>query len=336
MEKELGRQVEVMHEIRPVIAAAITRYLKEPDAIWQPSDYLPSSESPDFLEDVALVREAAKAHSDELLAVLVGDAITEEALPTYTSWLVNLAGGDQRDSDDSFAEWMRRWTAEEKGHGVTLDRWMYLSGRINTREVEISTRHLIADGFDNRASELPYHNIIYVSFQELATNRSHRNVASLARKNGDATLAKICGVIAGDESRHAKAYQHFGKEMFERDPSGMMLAFQDMMRAKIVMPAELLRESGGWPGEAYEKFADVAQTLEVYTTEDYLEILESLIQYWGIADIKGLSPEAEEAQEFILGLPKRLRKIVENRAAKNPKTADDPPKHKFKWIIPNE
>ena len=36
------------------------------------------------------------------------------------------------------------------------------------REVEISTQHLIADGFDIGTSRDPYKNFIYTTFQELA------------------------------------------------------------------------------------------------------------------------------------------------------------------------
>ena len=79
--------------------------------------------------------------------MLVGDTITEEALPTYESWLLDLDGINQ-DPDNGWAKWIRTWTAEENRHGDVLNKYLYLSGRVNMREVEISTQHLIADGFD--------------------------------------------------------------------------------------------------------------------------------------------------------------------------------------------
>src|SRR3546814_1989724 len=54
----------------------------------------------------------------------------------------------------------------------------------------------------------------------------------------------MCGVIASDEARHAKAYKDFMLRIFEVDPSEAMIAFEDMMRNKIVMPAHFLREVG--------------------------------------------------------------------------------------------
>jgi acyl-[acyl-carrier-protein] desaturase len=44
--------------------------------------------------------------------------------------------------------------------------------------------------------------------------------------------------------RHHHAYSEFVSAIFKVDPSEMMIAFQYMMKQKIVMPAHFLRESG--------------------------------------------------------------------------------------------
>ena len=49
---------------------------------------------------------------------------------------------------------------------------------------------------DNGAARDPYKNFVYTSFQELATNISHRRTATLAKKHGSNQLSQICGVIA--------------------------------------------------------------------------------------------------------------------------------------------
>lgn len=53
-------------------------------------------------------------------------------------------------------------------------------------------------------------------------------------------LAKICGSIASDEGRHEIAYQRIVEKLYEKDPDGAVLAFADMMRKQIVMPAHLM------------------------------------------------------------------------------------------------
>ncbi|HBY68185.1 MAG TPA: acyl-ACP desaturase, partial [Flavobacteriaceae bacterium] len=87
----------------------------------------------------------------------------------------------------------------------------------------------------------PYRNFVYTSFQELATNISHKRVGQLARKKDNRMLAKMCKLISGDEMRHHLAYREFVKTILEYDASEMILAYEDMMKKKIVMPAQFLR-----------------------------------------------------------------------------------------------
>lgn len=80
--------------------------------------------------------------------------------------------------------------------------------------------------------------------QERATKISHGNTARLAHYHGDTALAKLCGLVAADEGRHEIAYSTIVGELFNRDPDGAMLAFADMMKKGIVMPAHFLDD--GW------------------------------------------------------------------------------------------
>ena len=59
------------------------RYLKPAESSWQPSSLLPEASSPDFLDAVHELRTAAAALPSDYLVVLVGDMVTEEALPSY-------------------------------------------------------------------------------------------------------------------------------------------------------------------------------------------------------------------------------------------------------------
>jgi acyl-[acyl-carrier-protein] desaturase len=54
--------------------------------------------------------------------------------------------------------------------------------------------------------------------------------------------------------RHHHAYSEFVSAIFKVDPSEMMIAFQYMMKQKIVMPAHFLRESGEKISTAFEQF----------------------------------------------------------------------------------
>ena len=317
-------RLEVMQTVEKSINTILEKYLMPVEKYWQPSDLLPDSSQPEFLEEVREIQELAMEMDYDLWAVLIGDTITEEALPTYESWLMDVEGIDNQ-ANNGWSKWVRAWTAEENRHGDLLNKYLYLSGRVNMREMEISTHHLIKDGMDIGTGRDPYRNFVYTSFQELATNISHRRVATLSKKTGNSRLAKICGIIASDEARHANAYMEFVKHIFNFDPSEMMLAFEDMMKKKIVMPAHLLRESGGAIGELFSHFSDAAQRVRVYTTLDYIDILRNLLREWEIEKINGLNEQAERARDYLLKLPDRLHRLSER--IKIPSR-----QYQFKWI----
>jgi len=315
-----------MNFIGQGINEVITDYLRPVEDYWQPADFLPDFSKEDYVREVKLLQESCNDLPYDYIAVLIGDTITEEALPTYESWLMDVIGINQQGEEpNSWAKWVRAWTAEENRHGDLLNKYLYLSGRVNMHAMEVSTHYLIQDGFDIGTGQDPYRNFIYTSFQELATNVSHRRTATIAKKYGNPHLSKICGVIASDEMRHAKAYKTFVAKILEVDPSEMMLALEDMMRKKIVMPAHFLRETGVRMGETFSHFSDAAQRLGVYTTMDYIEILEGLLDEWKIGQVGGLNDAAEKGRDYLMALPARLRRIAD-------RTRIPELSYQFSWI----
>ena len=319
-------RLEVMHFLEKSVDTFVDQFLIPVEKIWQPSDLLPNSESETFFEEVKELREIAKDLPYDFWVTLVGDTITEEALPTYESWLMEVEGIDNVNRN-GWSRWIRQWTGEENRHGDALNKYLYLSGRVNMREIEMTTQHLINDGFDIGTGTDPYKNFVYTSFQELATYVSHNRVAQMAKKFGDNKLSKMCKMIAGDEMRHHHAYSEFVNQIFKVDPSEMMLAFQYMMKQKITMPAHFLRESGQKISTAFEEFSNSAQKAGVYTASDYVEILQKLVDKWQIDKIQNLTDEAEKARDYLMKLPGRMAKISE-RLVLPTETAV------FKWVQP--
>lgn len=324
-ELSVGSRKEVMTYLEPFMVGEMSEYLKPVEDMWQPADFLPDSSKETFFDEVKDLQRNTSELSYDLLAVLIGDTITEEALPTYESWLT-MVDDISRSEQGGWMKWVRAWTAEENRHGDLLNKYLYLSGRVNMRQMEASTQYLIQDGFDIGTGYDPYRNFIYTSFQELATNVSHRRVASLAKQSGDKLLSKICGVIASDEARHAKAYKAFISKAAEVDTSEVMIAFEDMMRKKIVMPAHFLREIGVKMGQTFGHFTDAAQRLGVYTATDYVDILKELIVDWKIEDANNLNDAGEKARDYLVALPDRLLRIADRMKAPSLE-------YKFSWIL---
>jgi acyl-[acyl-carrier-protein] desaturase len=307
---EIQGQLEVIEGMEPFVNQHLPALLKPPGESWQPNDWLPDLTAANWQDQLREFRQQARSLPDDVLVVLVGDMITEEALPSYQTWLNRMRGlGDPTGASDSpWARWGRGWTAEENRHGDLLNKYLYLTGRVDMRAVETTIHHLINNGFDPQTGGDPYCGFVYTSFQERATKISHHNVGSLAASAGESRLHRICDRIAADEARHERAYKLFMGRVFELDPSGAVLAFARMMKTKIVMPA-LLMEDGTTPG-LFARFSRVAQKAGVYTAADYASIIAALVQEWRIAGLKGLSTAAAEAQDFLCSLPDRYRKLA--------------------------
>lgn len=321
---QIQELLDIMKDAEPRALSITKKHLPPPEALWQPSDLLPDPTASDFDERVKEIQELSRAMDYDLFSVLVGDTVTEEALPTYHAWLMETEGFDQ-DNSNAWATWLRWWTAEENRHGDVLHTYLYLSGRVNMREFHITTQYLIQDGFFVGMEHSPYKSFIYTSFQELATNMTHRRVATLSKKQGNPGLAKICGVVAADEMRHANAYIDFINLFFEYQPSEVMKAFEAMMRHGILMPGHMMRESGGKSGDLFDHFSDCAARQEVYTGQDYLDLLKLLLNKWDIENRRGLDEGGEKAQEYLLKLPRRLEAVL--KRSKVPQE-----RHRFRWL----
>lgn len=327
-----------MKHVERYVAEKLGVFLRDPEVNWQPSDFTPDLSTPEGMQALNELRAEASRLPEDALAVLVGDMITEEALPSYASWISTLEGvGVTGQPQTAWGAWNRAWCGEENRHGDLLNRWLYLSGRVNMREIEVTIQHLIKDGGDTQSENDPYRTFVYTSFQEIATRISHLNVGKIARSVGAERLYELSARIAGDEQRHARAYKYFISKILEIDTSEAILAFHDMMKKKITMPAMYMRERGAPLGETFKKFEAVATRTGVYTGWDYVQIVEDLLADWDIEHFTGLTPAAAKAQDYLCSLPQRYRKLLSRMQDRGPRKSDPSGEFvapRFHWILP--
>ncbi len=310
--REVSKNLEVTFELDKVVGDSIPTLLADPKTCWQPTDFLPDFNQESAFEEIRNLQARAKGIPDEVMVSLIGNIVTEEALPSYHAFFsllegVNPAGSAAHGS--GWARWSRAWTAEENRHGDLLSKYLYLSGRADMRQVEVTIQELIIAGFEPQSEADPYQAMIYTSFQERATKIAHVNTAKLADKAGDTFLGKICKTIAGDEARHEKAYKFFMSKIFELDPNGAILAFEKMMRKQIVMPAALLDKDNN--DNLYARYAAITQKMGIYTAWDYAKIIDHLVKTWRIEHLTGLEGTAQKAQHYLCGLAARYERIAD-------------------------
>jgi acyl-[acyl-carrier-protein] desaturase len=318
------KHVEILQSMQAYVGENL-QFLAPIDKAWQPDDYLPSFTAPDWREQVESFRTQAEQISDRVLVVLVGDMVTEEALPSYAVSLNLIARDDDGDSDKPWAKWLRGWTAEENRHGDLLNAYLRLTGRVDMRAIEITVHHLLASGFNPRANPDPYSGLIYTAFQERATKISHANVGKLVLAEGDEHLSKICQRIAGDESRHEAFYTKMMRHVMEIDPEGGIMAFRNMMRGIIAMPGRHMYD--GKDADLFDHFAIVAQRLGVYTVHDYAAITDHLVKIWDVAS-RSVSGKAAKAQDWLCRQAERYSAYADEVAA----SLGTQPEVSFSWI----
>ncbi|MEE8115428.1 MAG: acyl-ACP desaturase [Nitrososphaerales archaeon] len=322
------KKAEVLKCIEPDVGD-LAKQLTAPEECWQLADLLPDMSANGWHEEIRTLQQAAAGVSDAIFVVLVGNMITEEALPSYQTCLNRMSGIQDRTGTDEngWAEWSRRWTAQENRHGDALRMYLYLSGRVDMRSIDVTIQHLISNGFDPKERNDPYRGFVYTSFQEAVTRLCHTRVGRLAYRAGDQNLGKLCNLIAGEEAIHEKAYKTIMAKIFALDPDGAVLAFAGMLKAKVSMPGVRMDHSG--EDGLFQKYCTVAQGIGVYTIHDYTAIIQRLIQHWNLETLKGLTGQAAKAQDFLCSLPERYRQAavrLDRRISSNRR-------HYFSWIF---
>ena len=294
------------------------------DQAWQPTDFLPDLTAEDWLDQLTQFRTAARNLSDELLVVLVGNMVTEEALPNYSVSLAKLAKDPTGSGDQPWVQWLRGWTSEENRHGDLLNAYLRLTGRVNIRAVEQTVHHLIRNGFRPHRQENPA-GLIYASFQERATRITHGNVGKFASEQGDPFLANICRKIASDEARHETFYTRVVGEWMDRDPEGAILTFRAVLKDKIAMPGRLMFD--GKDPDLFDHYAVVSQRIGAYTVESYARIIKHLLEAWGVAK-RSVTGKAAKAQDYLCKQPERYEFFADEIAASITKQ----PHVRFRWL----
>ncbi|KAF7846556.1 hypothetical protein BT93_L4164 [Corymbia citriodora subsp. variegata] len=141
-------KIEIFKSMEDWAEKNLLVHLKPVENCWQPQDFLPDAALDGFEEQVRELRARAREIPDDYFVSLVGSMITEEALPTYQTMLNTMDGlrDETAASLTPWAIWIRAWTAEENRHGDLLNKYLYLSGRVDMKRIEKTIQYLIGAG----------------------------------------------------------------------------------------------------------------------------------------------------------------------------------------------
>lgn len=295
VEPETLAKVEVLADLEPVVHELMVAH-EAKRVLWFPSELLAPPPDSDPDRHLRELRERAEGISLPGRVALALNLLTEEGLPHFHRLLAAYLGGDT-----FWSKWTNLWTAEEDRHGAVLHDYARDSRILDNPVLERMQFEYLRAGFEPSWDKDPYRVFVYTTLQERATQVSHANTGTLA-KEYEPTIGTVLANVAKEEARHYTFYRAIFKEVLERDPNRALASAAEIMPS-IEMPGVNMPH--------FREMADVIRRAGIYGPRDYLKIVEEQIRFWAIDKLEGLDEMGKRAQEKILGIPERLRRVAD-------------------------
>jgi acyl-[acyl-carrier-protein] desaturase len=294
--RELYSKLEVLQDLEGKVRELMEIHERKRE-LWFPADLVgpAADECPDT--HLTKLRKQASGIPDPARAALALNLLTEEGLPHFHRLLAVYLG------DDSFwRRWNNLWTAEEDRHGQVLHDYARDTRLLDQRKLEEMQFEYLRAGFHPEWDRDPYRVFAYTTVQERATQFSHSETGKIVAEY-EPRLGSILSQVAKEEARHYTFYRTVFEEILKRDPD------QALHSASFILPAI---DMPGVTMPGFKELADVIRRAGIYGPRDYLRIVQEQIRYWKIESLQGLNELGRKAQEKIMGIPGRLKRIAEH------------------------
>jgi acyl-[acyl-carrier-protein] desaturase len=294
-ERELHSKIEVLQDLEPKVQELMEAHERKRE-LWFPSDLL--APPPDECLDTHLtnLRKQAEGIPDHARAALALNLLTEEGLPHFHRLLAVYLGDESH-----WRGWNNLWTAEEDRHGQVLHDYARDTRILHQRKLEEMQFEYLKNGFHPEWDRDPYRVFVYTTVQERATQHSHAETGKIIGEY-EPRLATVLANVAKEEARHYTFYRTVFEEILQRDPN------QALHSASFILPAI---DMPGVTMPGFKDLADVIRRAGIYGPYDYLRIVQEQLRYWKIEKLSGLNELGRKAQEKILEIPARLKRIAE-------------------------
>jgi acyl-[acyl-carrier-protein] desaturase len=283
----------ILQELLPQIGSSLDRHVAATSE-WMPHDFVPYEAGRNF------VKEPWQPSDSELPDVaqtaLEINLLTEDNLPYYHLSLWRTFG-----EGEAWGEWVRRWTAEEGRHAIVLRDYLTVTRGVDPMLLEQGRMDQALRGWYPEFAELgPLDGVVFTTIQELATRISHRNTGAVT---DDETAEKLCARVATDENLHYVFYRDMAVSAIELDPNAMVEAMHRQI-TNFAMPGE------GIPG--FREKAKAMARAGIYNLRiHHDQVLRPILdKHWKLAELRGLSDEAERLREQIFAYVTRLDRVA--------------------------
>jgi acyl-[acyl-carrier-protein] desaturase len=294
--RELYSKIEVLEDLEDKVRELMDIHERKRE-LWFPSELIGPAEGECPDTHLAELRARAAGIPDPARAALALNLLTEEGLPHFHRLLAVYLG------DESFwRRWNNLWTAEEDRHGQVLHDYARDTRLLKQRKLEEMQFEYLRAGFHPEWDRDPYRVFAYTTVQERATQFSHSETGKIVAEY-EPQLGSILSQVAKEEARHYTFYRTIFEEILKRDPD------QALHSASFILPAI---DMPGVTMPGFKELADVIRRAGIYGPRDYLRIVQEQIRYWKIESLEGLNELGRKAQEKILGIPARLKRIADH------------------------
>ncbi|HEX2192518.1 MAG TPA: acyl-ACP desaturase [Acidimicrobiales bacterium] len=288
---------DLLHELRPTLDRLLDRHLGTAKE-WFPHEMVPWSRGRDFEPGEEWDAEEFPL-SDAVRRALIVNLLTEDNLPYYFETINRVL------ASEAFRVWTRRWTAEEMRHATVIRDYLMVTRAVDPVPLERARMAQVEGGQTPQPPTVP-DLIVYLCLQELATRIAHRNTGKLVT---DPSGYEVMRQVAADENLHFLFYRDLVSDALEVDPSAMVPAIERQVR-DFEMPGT------GIPGFSAHAIAIAKAGIYDLGLHHGQILVPVVVRHWRVADLEGLSPEAERSRETVLGFIDRLGGVARRQAEK--------------------
>jgi len=286
-------QTELLRELDQVVVGELNRHEKVSKE-WFPHEYVPWSQGRSFDGPMGGQKwsESDSDTSDVARSALIVNLLTEDNLPSYHREIAQIFG-----RDDAWGEWVHRWTAEEGRHAIAMRDYMLVKRMVDPVALERFRMQHMSAGYELGHDGELMRSLAYVSFQELATRVSHRNTGRFTK---DPMCESLLSRIATDENLHMIFYRNLMNAALEISPDQAVVAILDVVRS-FEMPGTSIP---GFQRKAVEMAVEGIYDLRQHKDD----VLDPVLRFWGVFELKGLSEVGEAARTELAGFMDGLEK----------------------------